>query len=370
MSAKNLIILCLKIVGAFLCFSLVLVVCGYMPIFAKGSLIKLALITLLSSLFASLFLYWIFKKYFKKKSFSQRFMSMFKVSLISLCVIYLSSYFYDNLLGQERFMYRYGNYAPKFSIIFKNKIGQKLLKASYNLIPFVSTHYTLLIAEEALRVFTIKNELENPSSCAGKNQYNCFEDLYQELSKRSPLMVSGNIMMVANGALSTFKLKKKARNKKERFIDPVFQLSQTTLLAQESMLSGGRMRYIFPTFPLSQIRGIEKKVLERLRTGGYKEADFKEAGLSPRVAEYMLLENMENDIIHKFFEQSSKKISNLLTKLKENEICKEKCIQKADDYLFALEDNKRRLKLLDNIEYVEIDKKRSGKLLENLTSGT
>ncbi len=284
--------------------------------------------------------YWALESKLRNRSFSLKFKELFTKSFIILALIYTSSNAYNNSLGMEQYSYRYGNYMPHLSIFTRNPVGQKILEIAYNLLPSRTRQYALMVADESVKAFEIKAKLSHDLLCKGENNYQCFEQAYRIINERAPMTVTGNILMVAVGALIAFKEKEQRtqeamtsynENLKEQIlIDSALRISEVTLQAQNSLLKGGNIRTIWNNFPIQKPDALASAQPE----------EFLKS-LSKNQAEMLLLENVENQIIRKFFKTSGQKLSKILASLDKQNFCQGSCKEQVKSYLELLEHNQQ-----------------------------
>ncbi len=327
------------------CLAVGLLLSFLVPTLLIGGYLKLIFAIFLSTLIFTGLNYWSLKGSIPGYSFRPRFAHLFKKTFIIFGFIFGGSALYNDYLGINQFRYRYGNYMPYASLLTKNSMGQKLLKAAYSLTPTYSMQYSLMIAEESSKAFIIKNRISEGKLCETINAYDCFHKVYETINKNAPMTITGNTLMVAVGALITFKEKKKIdreleidpnpSRKNKNLTESSLRISNISLQAQNALLRGGMLRDQWREIPAKE-----------------QTLDLEKYSYHER--EMLLIENVENQILKKFFKVSTKKITNILTALKsKKDICDQDCQLRVQSQLDLLMRNKKESD--ERISYVDID---------------
>lgn len=280
---------------------------------------------------------------------------VFLVSILLFALIITSlraiTYYSDKRLGIKQFNYLLANCFEISRGVLRNDFFSKKFDQVSAILPF-SYRYLLVTMGDGCRVLRIKDNLydddKRKNICPGESKAECFKKIITSTGQKEAYTITGNVLLVAVGAVSVFDEKKqydlqdhplltddiRRRNRDVAVFRLSIELFDVLSLVETTYSDEKSILLIFPDFPSDEIALIPDEVKEKIRTTMDKDTESKNDdelwrmlfgaktkyhdfinGVSSRTIEAYLLMLMNNSISAKLNKVSCESLSKIVEEL-------------------------------------------------------
>lgn len=182
-----------------------------------------------------------------------------------ILILATSSHLMHESSSTKQFEYRYWNSSKILSPLTQNALSQAIAAELVSLFPY-STQYIFLNAEEATRVFRIREALKSDDAvnnfCKDSRRSDCFIRIYQQVHQQTPFDITGHILSTSLAANYLFEEKKKDDTSAE--LDSAIRLCSFLglVLANVERSKSGP---ILEEFPKAALTKLSEETQQRLR---------------------------------------------------------------------------------------------------------